>query len=282
MNGQDCEQLTLFLEDSPASRLVLPGSDEAQKMTVTSGQKCLELYKNSSPVGLLAKMLLESSTWRSTRCYLTWKISATPAKRLLFRLVPSMPRTGETDARLSGVERWKANIMGEDGEPIMWKTPIASDSANREFYHNSRGEPNLSGMVKLWPTPRVGGSMGSSPSGVKHGDLGAVAALYPTPTARDYKGARKPETLGAVGRTERNSLPDYVASLYPTPTTGAGMCGGTGNFQQLKRLKEQGQITEEERRNMSQGNGGQLNPTWVEWLMGFPIGWTDLNASETP
>ena len=27
---------------------------------------------------------------------------------------------------------------------------------------------------------------------------------------------------------------------------------------------------------------GQLNPTWVEWLQGFPIGWTDLNASETP
>ena len=22
--------------------------------------------------------------------------------------------------------------------------------------------------------------------------------------------------------------------------------------------------------------GGQLNPDWVEWLMGWPIGWTDL------
>ncbi len=22
--------------------------------------------------------------------------------------------------------------------------------------------------------------------------------------------------------------------------------------------------------------GGQLNPTWVEWLMGWPLGWTDL------
>jgi hypothetical protein len=22
--------------------------------------------------------------------------------------------------------------------------------------------------------------------------------------------------------------------------------------------------------------GGQPNPMWVEWLMGFPIGWTDL------
>jgi hypothetical protein len=28
--------------------------------------------------------------------------------------------------------------------------------------------------------------------------------------------------------------------------------------------------------------GGKLNPTWVEWLMGFPIGWTDLKDSETP
>ena len=26
------------------------------------------------------------------------------------------------------------------------------------------------------------------------------------------------------------------------------------------------------------GRLGYLNPTWVEWLMGFPIGWTDLNV----
>jgi len=28
--------------------------------------------------------------------------------------------------------------------------------------------------------------------------------------------------------------------------------------------------------------GGKLNPTWVEWLMGFPLGWTDCGASATP
>lgn len=27
--------------------------------------------------------------------------------------------------------------------------------------------------------------------------------------------------------------------------------------------------------------GGQLNPNWVEWLMGWPIGWTDLEPLET-
>jgi hypothetical protein len=27
-------------------------------------------------------------------------------------------------------------------------------------------------------------------------------------------------------------------------------------------------------------DGGQLNPTWVEWLMGWPLGWTDLKPLE--
>jgi hypothetical protein len=29
------------------------------------------------------------------------------------------------------------------------------------------------------------------------------------------------------------------------------------------------------------GAGGQLNPTWVEWLMGWPLGWTDLKPLAT-
>ena len=28
-------------------------------------------------------------------------------------------------------------------------------------------------------------------------------------------------------------------------------------------------------------NGGSLNPMWVEWLMGWPLGWTDLKPLET-
>ena len=100
MSAQDCEQLTLFQAGSHASRLVLPGSEEARKMTVTSGRKCLELYRRSGPLGSLVRTLLVSSAWRSTRCYLVWKASATPARRLLFRLVPSMPRTEGTGLRL--------------------------------------------------------------------------------------------------------------------------------------------------------------------------------------
>jgi hypothetical protein len=28
----------------------------------------------------------------------------------------------------------------------------------------------------------------------------------------------------------------------------------------------------------SEGQAGALNPEWVEWLMGFPVGWTNLES----
>lgn len=205
MSKQDWKQSQYYQVDFLASHSVQPGSGEARRMTVTSGRKCLELYRKSGPVGLLVRMLLESSHWRSTRCYLTWKASATPARRSLFRLVPSMPRTEET-------------------------------------------------AVPFWPTP----------------------------TARDCKGANSMEHLARDGsRNHTDQLANFV-KLIPTVTTGAGMCGGSANYQRLKEMEEAGVISEEERRSMAAGNGGQLNPTWVEWLMGFPLGWTDLDASETP
>ena len=64
--------------------------------------------------------------------------------------------------------------------------------------------------------------------------------------------------------------------FWPTPSTGAALCAGTGNFQTLKRMQEKGLITEEERRNLSQGNGGKTNPELLEWLMGYQRAFTGL------
>ena len=32
---------------------------------------------------------------------------------------------------------------------------------------------------------------------------------------------------------------------------------------------------------VERGTGGRLNPMWVAWLMGTPIGWTSFEHSET-
>ena len=70
-------------------------------------------------------------------------------------------------------------------------------------------------------------------------------------------------------------------AMWPTPTYGK-LAGGSAAVNHIKAKHQAGQITEEEMKAMQAGNGGKLNPEWVEWLMGFPIGWTDLEASETP
>jgi hypothetical protein len=99
--------------------------------------------------------------------------------------------------------------------------------------------------------------------------------MWPTPCATDHKGSGKTGTL--------RDRPDYAvergatkskAYTWPTPTTN-GMCGGSGGWAQLKA-----NTTIEEARSMGAGNGGRLNPDWVEWLMGWPIGWTDLKPLE--
>ena len=69
---------------------------------------------------------------------------------------------------------------------------------------------------------------------------------------------------------------ETASLLWPTPSTGAALCGGTANFQTLKRFAELGIITEEERKNLSQGNGGKTNPAFLEWLMGYEEHFTRL------
>ena len=49
------------------------------------------------------------------------------------------------------------------------------------------------------------------------------------------------------------------------------VCGGVHYRHQLDELLEATPL----------GLIGRTNPTWIEWLMGYPIGWTELNHSET-
>jgi hypothetical protein len=101
---------------------------------------------------------------------------------------------------------------------------------------------------------------------------GIVSGLLPKPTGRDRRsGKASEETMS------RNARPlNEVVKHYPTPVASGKLNGGTRDFQRLQELADAGQISEDERRSMSAGNGGELNPGFVEWLMGFPQGWTAL------
>jgi hypothetical protein len=190
-----------------------PESKERTKTTATYGRKCAALLHSRDPLGSLAKTLLVSSRWHSTMCNLTWKASATPRGRLLFRLVPSMRDTDETaSGSLLATPTAKANQLAPS-------------------------------MLAKWPS---------------------CSALLPTPTARDWKDG----TAQACANVEPNGLLGRVVHLLPTPHanchTGPGSQGREGGL------------------NLQTHVGGALNPQWVEWLMGFPDGWTALEPSEMP
>jgi hypothetical protein len=116
-----------------------------------------------------------------------------------------------------------------------------------------------------------------------------ASSLWPTPTAvnRAMEGNvrmyRAKIEVGEMTEQEANAIlgksvweaHSKIPAMWPTPTYGK-LAGGTGGMQQIEAKYLAGEITSEERRAMRAGNGGKLNPMWVEWLMGFPIGWTDL------
>lgn len=105
--------------------------------------------------------------------------------------------------------------------------------------------------------------------------------MWPTPVVSDYKGGVSLETWGGYDmktKAKRSSVLRH-AVVFPTPGT-TGLSNGSGNCEKANQLYEDGVITDEERKSFRAGNGGQLNPGWVEWLMGWPKGWVSLEPME--
>lgn len=115
------DESTSSAEEPLVSLSPPPESKERKRTTVISGRKCIESLHSADPLGSLSKTLLASSRWHSMMCCLTWKVSATPRGRLLFRLVPSALPTVETGCGLlptpSGVSNHgKNHVMGRMDE----------------------------------------------------------------------------------------------------------------------------------------------------------------------
>jgi hypothetical protein len=68
--------------------------------------------------------------------------------------------------------------------------------------------------------------------------------------------------------------------LWPTPNAGLEK-HSTKNAYWRNRV-EKGRQCDLQMAMYQRTGSGSLNPQWVEWLMGFPVGWTDLSNSETP
>ena len=89
------------------------------------------------------------------------------------------------------------------------------------------------------------------------------SGLWASPNARNWK-----DSGASQGNRKSPNLGTQVH--WPTPSC-QGLNGGVNSR------------TAAEKRgvNLEFLTGGKLNPTWAEWLMGWPLGWTELKPLET-
>jgi len=125
----------------------------------------------------------------------------------------------------------------------------------------------------LWPTPCTNGINGGSNSRKAAKKRG----MWPTPRSCSAMAA----TITPESAWQENRFPNLETvvgrRMWPTPQANED-AAGTPNGNMQKMLGNHPDIrgtTPEE------WAGGTLNPTWVEWLMGWPLKWTDLKPLGT-
>jgi hypothetical protein len=118
--------------------------------------------------------------------------------------------------------------------------------------------------MKPWPTPTVCGNYNRAGLTAKSGDgLATAVQKWPTPIASDSRGSS-----GGPAPGKQTQLVDAVR--FATPLARDWRSGKASQATHDKNS-----------RPLSEQIGGSLNPTWVEWLMGWPLGWTDLEPLAT-
>ena len=103
-----------------------------------------------------------------------------------------------------------------------------------------------------WPTPTCADAFtdklksAQQSEGSMHSvNLSQAVKMFPTPTATDYKGAYTKESMVSSGGIDR-----------------AGLLRNVGHMDNPE---------------YKAADGGQLNPAWVCWLIGWPLGWDHMD-----
>jgi hypothetical protein len=168
----------------------------------------------------------------------------------------------------------------------LWPTPQSRDYRSGDAIDSPRAQrkmaagwsPNLNDVVK-WPTLTVCGNYNRKGASATSGDgLATAVRMWPTPTCNMVSGGANHNSPQVLAGRHGINLAGAVAN-WPTPQASDNRNRGNMSNPSIQRRVARGkQIM------LSQSLhpiSGQLNPTWVEWLMGWPIGHTDLKPLAT-
>jgi hypothetical protein len=255
------ELLTLYLAAFHAKTSVWP---EKEQESTEPAAACGDTWRGS-----LARFDPVTSSWKTAQRSL---LGDSDESSVIW------PRSGMT----ANGQCWELPTLGRRTSGTgsgLWLTPRATDvgkGERQETFLKRMGDrtdrcaQSLAAQVnnpKTWPTPTVCGNYNRQGASATSGDgLATAVTNWPTPTANCSTGA------GHQGRAGGLNLQTAVAAVALKCATQTARDWRSGKASQA--------TMERNSRPLSEQIGGSLNPTWVEWLMGWPLGWTDLKPLE--
>ncbi len=207
----------------------------------TSAQ--LERAQESTAPGAECGRTWHESFARWDRATLSWRTPQCSLLEGLDEFSETWPQWGMMRAGECSVRSMPEHPTSATESGLWLPTPLASLGTNGgPNARDSSGRPGLQMAAMMWLTPTVCGNYNQKGMSATSGDgLATAVKTWPTPLTSDHR------TRRASANWQGNSdLPSVVTTQ------------------------------EELNGSIQPKSGGQLNPTWVEWLMGWPLGWTDL------
>jgi hypothetical protein len=222
-------------------------------------------FSRVSRFGMTFRPLMESRGEELLTLYLAGfhaKTSAQPEKEMVL-----------TESEAECGEKWHGLLARYDQDTHSWRTVQCSllEDLNESLQTLPQWGMTVGGELYLLPTLVQTTDESESGSSEKHS--------LPTPTCNPHMPNKNANTKGlknlvevAEGKWE-HLMPKQK---LPTPRSCSAMAATlTDKGDRFPNLETV--VARMDKTTV----GGKLNPMWVEWLMGWTLGWTDLKPLET-
>jgi hypothetical protein len=226
-------------------------------------------------------------------------------------LAPQEKAQALTENEAECGEKWHASFVKYDPDTSLWRTHQCLLLGGLEEFLETWPQWGLMRDGECWEQQTLEQNIRGTEFG--------LSEKWATPTTMDKlppksaQALHKEATMARPGRSKPANLRDQVSNMQNWPTPDASPRGPTKDYNP-KAKSQSGRTLQSfvakfptpqasdhrDRGNMSNPsiqrrvaigkqimlsqsvapNSGQLNPPWVEWLMGWPLGWTDLRPLE--
>lgn len=266
---------TSSLEGSLVSHLALLGLNKEWKTLVTCSPTSQEESDSASPQLSFSKMLKESSAPKQPTASQFSDMSCESWNQWVTR------------QRQDCLQRVKLGRLINGSACLSWATPNTLDhlaqrspeALQRQFETTRKGRTqpaNLREQVhpENWPTSRTADAEG----GRIETEITPTSFRSKRKTSNQYFGAKLRDAVETL--EEQKNWPTATTRMHKGGYQGGRIRNGKVSLDTLDvavQAYSKGGLLDPTKSSTS-GKSHELNPAWVEQLMGIPTGWTDLGS----